>query len=209
MTKCCRYSGPASHTKAFFVKAAPTERCKLKHLKNNSFQAYITNYPTKLSFTISAITTKPFTMTLISCSTEQHDIAETFTPTASYFKKSTADPADAWAPVGQDLSPEASMNWGKSPEVSALDPANAELNSTLPGTHTQQESRTRLWNPARGWTKPLISTSWGYPQLTQPESFQSHGMIKGGQIIPPRKEFWAPCPCLDLSPPQGHHVRTP
>lgn len=87
-------SGPASRTKASFVKAAPTEKCKLKHLKDGLFQAYITNYPTKLNFTISAITTKPFTMTLISRSTEQRDIAETFTPTASYLKKSTADPGD-------------------------------------------------------------------------------------------------------------------
>lgn len=178
-----------------------------KHLKNNLFQAYITNYPSKLSFTISAIATKPFTMTLISCSTEQHDIAETFTPTASYLKKSTADPGDTWAPVGQELSSEASKSWGKSPEVPALDPVHAELNSMLPGTHThkrraepgseiQQEAEPNLW--------------FRQPQLTQPGSFQSHGMIEGGQIMPARKESfellalaWT-CP-VPRDTTSGHH----
>lgn len=46
--------------------------------------------------------------------------------------------------VDQDSSLKASVTLEKSPEGSALDPTNTKLIHTLPGTYTEQESRTRL-----------------------------------------------------------------
>lgn len=94
--------------------------------------------------------------------------------------------------MGHDPTPWESISLGKSPEAPALDPTNAELNGTLLGTHTQGEQAQALKLGRRLNQTPDL----GIPQLTQPESFQSHGTVEEGQILPVRKRVLSSLPLL-------------